>query len=209
MRPSTDGQTLVVPKPRGTSIVDRATTGFPPDLLNRAASRLQILAWLYAFTFFMAAFFLRLLVPAQRTVLLQRPVNWAPGLISIVVAVSVALAIRAVRLRPAMVTVLALAFEVVSSYGIAAAEFLQPEGLNVGTSWIGLSWVSVWVLLFNVVVPTAPRYAVIAALLSVNSVPAIVFLSVSVFPPVIRPGALMIFFAFGFPYMLVEPTTND
>jgi len=36
---------------------DRATTGLPPDLLNRAAYRLQILCWLYAFTFFMAAFF--------------------------------------------------------------------------------------------------------------------------------------------------------
>ena len=203
MRPSTDGQTLFVPKPRATSIVDRATTGFPPDLLNRAASRLQILAWLYAFTFFMAAFFARLLIPAQRTLLLERPVNWVPGLISIVVAVSVALAIRAVRLRPATVTVLALAFEVVSSYGIAAAEFLQPGGLNVGTSWIGLSWVSVWVLLFNVVVPTVPRYAVIAALLSVSSVSAMVFLSVSVFPPVPRPDALKIFLAFGFPYMLV------
>jgi hypothetical protein len=30
-----------------------------------------------------------------------------------------------------------------------------------------------------------------------------VFLSVSVFPPVTRPDALMIFLAFGFPYMLV------
>ena len=35
----------------------------------------------------------------------------------------------------ALVTVLALAFEVVSSYGIAAAEFLQP-GLSVGPTWI-------------------------------------------------------------------------
>ena len=203
MRPSPDGPTLFIPKPRGTSIVDRATTGLPPDLLNRAASRLQILAWLYAFSFFMAAFFPQLLVPAQRTALLERPVNWAPGLISIAVAVSVALAIRAVRLRPAMVTVLALAFEVVSSYGIAAAEFLQPGGLNVGPPWVGLSWVSVWMLLFNVVVPTVPRYAVVAALLSVTSVPAMVVLSIAVFPPVSPPNGLMIFQAFGFPYLLV------
>jgi hypothetical protein len=54
MRPSAHEETLFVPKQRRTSIVDRATTGFPPDLLNRAATRLQILAWLYAFTFFMA-----------------------------------------------------------------------------------------------------------------------------------------------------------
>ena len=55
MRSSSDEPTLFVPKQRGISIVDRATTGLPPDLLNRAATRLQILAWLYAFTFFMAA----------------------------------------------------------------------------------------------------------------------------------------------------------
>ena len=58
-------------------------------------------------------------------------------------------------------------------------------------------------LLFNVVVPTVPRYAVIAALASFTSVPAMVLLSISGFPPVSRPGGLMIFFAFGFPYMLV------
>jgi hypothetical protein len=197
------GQTLFVPKPRASSIIDRATTGFPQDLLNRAAARLQILAWLYAFTFFMAAFFPRLLTPARRMDLFESPVNWAPGVISITVAVAVALTIRVARLRPAAVTVLALAFEVVSSYGIAAAEFLQPGGLNVGSSWIGLSWVSVWMLLFNVVVPTAPRYAVIAALAAVSSVPAMVLLSISLFPPVPRPDGVMISLAFVFPYVLV------
>ena len=62
MRPSGHEQTLFVPKHRGPSIVDRATTGLPPDLLGRLATRLQVLAWLYAFTFFMAAFFVRLLL---------------------------------------------------------------------------------------------------------------------------------------------------
>ena len=109
--------------------------------------------------------------------------NWAPGVISITVAVSVALAIRMAQLRPAAVTVLALVFEVVSSYGIAAAEFLHPHGTDVGEAWIGLSWVAVWMLLFNVVVPTVPRYVVIAALASVTSVPAMVLLSISMFPP--------------------------
>lgn len=203
MRPSTHEQTLFVPRHRGTSLADRATTGLPPDLLNRIATRLQILAWLYAFTFFMAAFFAPLILPTQRRILLQHPINWAPGVISITAAVLVALAIRMVRPRPAAVTVFALGFEVVSSFGIAAAEFLQPMGLNVGSSWVGLSWVAVWMLLFNVVVPTVPRYAVIAALVSVTSVPAMVLLSTAVFPPAAQPDGLMIFFAFGFPYLLV------
>jgi serine/threonine-protein kinase len=203
MRTSTHQETLFVPKHRGTSLADRATTGLPPDLLNRAASRLQILAWLYAFTFFMAAFFPMLLFQDLRRMLVERVVNWAPGVISIAVAVSVALAIRLAHLRPAVVTVLALVFEVVSSYGIAAAEFLQPLGLHAGPNWIGLSWVAVWMLLFNVVVPTVPRYAVIAALASVTSVPTMVSLSIRLYPPVFQPDAFMIFLAFGFPYLLV------
>jgi hypothetical protein len=100
MDPASHQQTLFVPKPRATSVVDRATTGLPPDLLNRAANRLQILAWLYAFTFFMADFFPSLLFPPVRAVLLERAVNWAPGFISIVVAVSVALIIRAAGRGP-------------------------------------------------------------------------------------------------------------
>jgi eukaryotic-like serine/threonine-protein kinase len=202
MLPS-EGQTLFVPKPRAASIGDRATTGLPPDLLDRAGVRLQILAWLYAFMFFMAGFFPQLLFPAARTILFARPLTWVPGAASIAVAVSVALVIRTVRLRPASATALALLFEVVSCYGIAAAEFLQPLNMTANSTWIGLSWVAVWMLLFNVVVPTVPRYAVIAALASVTAVPAMVLLSIAMFPAASQPSGLMIFMAFGFPYLLV------
>jgi len=197
------GQTVFAPKQRATSIADRATTGLPPDLLNRVTTRLQNLAWLYAFTFFMAAFFPNLLFEVERARLVQHPLNWAPGVISIVVAVSVALAIRLTQVRPAVVTVLALVFEVASSYGIAAAEFLQPTGLNLSHTWVGLSWVAVWMLLFNVVVPTVPRYAVFSALASVTAVPTMVLLSWWAFPPVDEHNWTMVFFMFGFPYLLV------
>lgn len=195
--------TLFVPKYRSASMLDRAITGFPPDLMNRAAARFQVLAWLYAFTFFMSAFFPSLVSQGQRSMLFEHPANWVPGGVSIAMALAAALAIRLARLRPAAVTVLALAFEVVSSYGIAAAEFLQPRGLNAGVSWVGLSWVSVWVLLFNVVVPTVPRYAVFAALASVTSVPVMVRLSIATFPVVAPLTGSMIFWAFVFPYALV------
>ena len=107
-------QTHVVPRRPGIA-ADRATPGLPPDLINRAATRLQILAWLNAFTFFMAAFFLPLLNPDERQILFERPVNWVPGAASIAVAVSVAVAIRTASLQPAILTLLALMFEVASS----------------------------------------------------------------------------------------------
>jgi eukaryotic-like serine/threonine-protein kinase len=68
-----------------------------------------------------------------------------------------------------------------------------------------MSWVGVWILLFNVVVPTLPRYAVLAALASITAVPVMIVVSRTVFGPVTdwsRDGILF-FFAFVFPYLLV------
>jgi hypothetical protein len=124
MDPASHQSTLFVPKHPSTSVVDRATTGLPQDLLNRAATRLQILAWLYAFTFFMADFFPSLVLPAARAVLFERVVNWAPGFISIAVAVSVALIIRAARPRPAAVMALALGFEVAGTYWLLTGQLV-------------------------------------------------------------------------------------
>jgi serine/threonine-protein kinase len=58
-------------------------------------------------------------------------------------------------------------------------------------------------LLFNVVVPTVPRHSVFAALASASAVPAMVSLSMSMFPGASKLTAMMFFVAFGFPYLLV------
>src|SRR5688500_3799438 len=124
--PSAHQPTLIVPSRRTSSVVDRATTGLPPDLLSRAATRLQILAWLYAFTFFMAGYLSQILIPGAWDVLVARAINWVPGVISIATAILVALAIRVVPLRPAVVTAIPVVFEAVRSSGGAAARALRP-----------------------------------------------------------------------------------
>jgi eukaryotic-like serine/threonine-protein kinase len=200
--PTHAGGPAYVRKGRNKTAGDR-TTALPTDLLNQAAARLRILALLYAFTFFMAAFFPSLLLTDARQETFASPINWTPGAISIAVALAVAWVVRAIDLRPRAMTTAALVFEIASSYGIAAAEFLQP--LNLGGPWIGMSWVGVWILLFNVVVPTLPRYAVLAALASITAVPVMIVVSRGVFGPAIdwsRDG-IFIFFAFVFPYLLV------
>jgi serine/threonine-protein kinase len=181
----------------------RTTTSLPTDLLNQAAARLRTLSLLYAFTFFMAAFFPMVLTAHGREMMLAHPIHWAPGTISIAIALSVAWVIDKASLRPQAKIAGALAFEIASSYGIAAAEFLQP-GLDIKGPWVGLSWVAVWTLLFNVVVPTRPRDAVLAALASVTSVPVMVLVSVSVFGTKLTPhNGVALFFAFVLPYLLV------
>jgi eukaryotic-like serine/threonine-protein kinase len=187
---------------RRRSTTGRAKTTLPADLLNQGATRLQALGLLYAFTFFMADFFAQLLF--DRQVLFERPINWVPGMISITTALSVVVVLRTARIHSRVVMAISLVFEIVGSYGIAAAEFLQPSGLDLRPPWIGLSWVAVWTLSFNVVFPAPPRYAVVAALAAVSSVPAMVGVSLSVFPQATpAQDGLKIFVAFGFPYILV------
>jgi len=115
-----------------------------------------------------------LLVRQDRAHMLSSFVLWGPRVISMAVAVFVAVLIRSARIPLSVKLNIGLAFEVAASYGIAAAEFLDPSALAVKGSWTGLSWVAVWTALFTVVVPTRPRLAVAAALASVSAVPVVV-----------------------------------
>jgi hypothetical protein len=153
--------------------VGERPTGLPLDLLIQSVSRLGVLALLYAFVFFMTQF-TTLLLPQQRARMLGSFVLWGPGAISIVVALFVAALIRSARMPLSVKANIGLAFEVAASYGIAAAEFLDPSSLAVKGSWTGLSWVAVWTALFTVVVPTKPRRALAAALASVSAVPVMI-----------------------------------
>src|SRR3954468_23715964 len=107
------------------------SSGLPSDLLAQSATRLSILALLYAFLFFMAGIFPMLLTAADRALLVGRFLQWGPSVISIVVALLVAALVRSSRLPLPAVMNIGLAFEVIGSYGIAAAEYADPLGLNL------------------------------------------------------------------------------
>jgi eukaryotic-like serine/threonine-protein kinase len=190
------GGTLILPQRGGRTSGSRdSERELPDDLLRQAASRLHILALLYAFVFFMADYFPDVLFPERRAEHLSRAILWAPGVIAIAVALLFAAVARSPRLSLPAVMNAGLAFEIVGSYGIAASEFLGMMGQRPSFTWFGLSWVSVWTLLFTVVVPTPPRRAVLAALASVSAVPAIAGLVLGA-----EPG---IYFWLVFPYLLV------
>jgi hypothetical protein len=119
------------------------SSGLPADLLSQSAARLRTIALLYAFVFFMAGVFPALLFPADRARFLGSPVQWAPAAVAIAVALLVAGVIRSARVSLSAVISIGLAFEVASSYGIAAAEFADPMGLEMHRGMLGLSWVAV------------------------------------------------------------------
>ena len=161
------------------------------------------MALLYAAVFFLAAFFPALTSKDGRAILFSAVVQWLPGTISISVGLFVA-ALSNPRLSPRGAAALAILFEIASSYGIAAAELLQPLSLDFrNATWIGISWVAVWTLLFTIVVPASPRRSVLASLAASSSVPAMAAVSFAVYPPPLVLNIRQFFFVFVFPYLLV------
>src|SRR5207247_4576369 len=129
--------TLMQPEARDPS-ARGISSGFPVDLLSQAGGRLRVLALLYAFVFFMAGIFPALLIPGERARFLGSFVQWGPSVIGIVVAVLVAVVIRSARFSLPTAMNIGLAFEIASSYPIAAAEVGDPMGLEVRRALVGL-----------------------------------------------------------------------
>jgi len=202
--PDSGGETLLQPQlGRRTTGHRERTPGLSDDLLSQSAERLRALALLYAFVFFMAGYFPPLFFSADRARFFGSFILWGPGAISMTVAVLVAVATRHPRIPLPVVMHIGLVFQVASSYGIAAAEFLDEQGLDMHVRWLGLSWVAVWVLLFTVVIPTRPRRAVAAALASVSAPPVMVGIAIATGNTTFHPGPLQFFFGLVFPYLLV------
>jgi serine/threonine-protein kinase len=179
------------------------SSGLPVDLVSQSAARLRVLALVYACVFFLAGIFPALVLPADRARFLGSFVQWGPAVIGIVVALLVAVVIRSPRVSLPAAMNLGLAFEIVTSYAIAAAEYADPMALESHRGMLGLSWVAVWVVLFTVVVPTSPRRAVLAALASVSSVGVVIGLVLASGATSIRLGPAQFFLGLVFPYLLV------
>jgi serine/threonine-protein kinase len=192
-------------QPRGgphASTTGLRTGGLAPELLSQSASRLRVLALLYAFTFFMAAIVPNLTSPDRRAFFWGSAENWAPTLASIAVALAVAAFAKNTRLPLATVMNVGLVFEVVSCYGISLAEYLEPTRLNFN-GWIGLSWVAVWAPLFTVVIPTRPVKATLFTALSLTSVPVVIGFMVLTQRTTFNPAPDDFFFWVVLPYILI------
>jgi hypothetical protein len=177
-------------------------TVLPADLMAQSGRRLRVVAWLYAFVFLAAGPLPSLLLASERPAFLASPWRWLPSMVSIAVALLVGALTRHPRLRSESVVWLGLAFQVVGSYGIAMAQYLDPRQYAYMAPDAGLSWVAVWMLSFTVIVPSPPRWALVAALASASAVPVISGLTLSTHPEVtIAPTRFVAYVAV--PYLLV------
>jgi serine/threonine-protein kinase len=155
----------------------------PPEMVEASIKRVGIIASVYAFTFFMIAVFPALIDPITRDYFFSEIENWLAPTASIVTALLVVLAMRADIGRDTKIR-LGILFEIIGSYGIAFAEYHDVVSGIVyrdmaGPGGVGLSWVAPWVMLFTIAIPTPPRTALTAALLSVSAVPVVLGLSIA------------------------------
>ena len=178
----------------------------PPDLLADAVRRLRASVLIYAVAYFLAGFLPALLVPEIRRVMFGSTSLWFPPVLSIASALVVVALVSSNQLSPLVKLRIGLVFEVLGSFGIAAAEYWDVQAPIMGVAGVagfGLSWVVTWVLLFSVVVPTPPLVTAVAAGASLSMVPLTYGLglalghNVALSPPVF-------FFSLVFPYFVVE-----
>ena len=203
MPPPSSGETILQPQPNRPESRARQSWSLPPDLLSQAASRLRVMALLFASIFFMSEFFPALIFPSNLPELFSSFAMWGPAALSIAMALIVAWVVRNPRVPVTAVMTIGVVFEVAGSYGIAAAEFLNPMGLDVMGRFRGFSWVAVWTMFFMVVAPTRPRRAMVAALASVSAVPVVISITFLTHPELAKPNAGQFFFWLVFPYLLV------
>jgi len=160
------------------------SSSLPPEMVEASIRRVGVVAAMYAFIFFMAAIFPALVIPAMRGVFFSALDNWLPAALSIAASLLVVFAMRA-DIRGATKVRIGIVFQIVGSYGIAYAEYhdvvagITYGNMGEGPGGLGLSWVTAWVMLFTIAVPTPPRTALVAALLSVSAVPTVVGLRIA------------------------------
>ncbi len=200
------GQDTLLPRERQHRT--HATTGLPPDLLAQSARRLRILALLYAFVFFMSNPLTALLFPDERVRFLASVARWAPSTLSIGAALVVVALTFNRRIAPPMLLAGGLFFEVIASFGIAAAQYLDASRYDTEPPWSGLSWVAAWMLGFTMMVPSPPRWALIAALLSGASVPIVVAYALANADADFGMTGLRFFIQIILPYLLVVLIAN-
>jgi serine/threonine protein kinase len=177
-------------------------SGLPSDLQSQSARRLRIVALLYAFVFLVSDPVTAFLSPGEWDIFVSGVLQWGPSAVSIATALLVAMVTWSKRLDVGTVLSLGLIFQVVGSFGIAAAQYIEVDGYETVPPW-GLSWVAVWMLSFTVIIPSPPRWALLAALASASAVPLVVGVVILMYGTRVPITAQSFFIHIALPYLLV------
>src|SRR5436190_162318 len=139
---------------KGERLADsRAGWSLTPRLRQQITQRLQLIAVTYSLAFFISDFITPALA-GHLAQLLADPRAWMPGVAAILAGSAVALLASFDSLSWRAKIDLGLAFEVVGSYVICLAQYIDtgairadPELLHV----LSPSWVGIWIIFFSAV----------------------------------------------------------
>ncbi len=213
----------LVPRRHDTAereISSLSTHHLPADLLDASVRRLRVISLVYSAIFFLAAIFpnlfcqlIALFNPTAmcRNLFFTSLRSIGPPVLSIVAGLAVYWFMRSDRPSATSKLQVGLVFQVLGSLGIALAEYqgiitpIKYVGMEniVDGGRFGLSWVAAWVLMFTVVVPSPPGRALLAAVLSVSSVPLAFALYSALGVNTVPLSPMAFFFALVFPYILI------
>jgi len=186
---------------RGPETSPKSTT-VASDLVWQATRRLRIQALLYGFAFLVSAVLPALIFADERAAFFGSILRWGPTLASLLMALAVVVLTRRPNISAHVVMTIGLVFEVVGSFGIATAQYLDASDWDVLPP-LGLSWVAIWVLGFSAIIPNPPRRTLVAAIVSVASVPLTIGFVMGTGRSPVTVGPLPFFFAFILPYIIV------
>jgi serine/threonine-protein kinase len=152
----------------------------PEDLLRDAAKRLRVIALIFAAGFLVGELAVVVFAADLREEY-RHFYGWGPGVISVVIALAVAVLAGSKRLSLKTIMNTGVAFEVLAAYGIAFSAYwgiyrgleYRPEHLTI----FGLSFVAPWIMFYTIVIPNPPRKALWAAVLAATSVPVTLLLT--------------------------------
>ncbi|UCG86504.1 MAG: serine/threonine protein kinase [Gemmatimonadota bacterium] len=187
----------------------RAT--LPPDLLQQAVGRLRAVALLFAVAVLVMNFVAALFTVEGQEYTYSHVIGWLPGVLAIAAALFVVWLTTWQRASVRTKLAVGLVFQVIGGFAIAMAQWWGlwdgVEDLSNNVHFqrsLGISWVAVWVVLFTVVVPTKPRLALLASVVTGATVPLTVALSTA-FGGTPAVNASFFFWGFVFPYVVLTP----
>jgi len=155
--------------------------GLPPVLLQQTVKRVQVVAYVMLATL-LFGWVLGNLAEGQFLLEFQRTGEWGPPVLMIVGSLFIIGLARWGELPSTSLVSAALVYEVVMSFGIAYSTyydtFADLPPILMETDVVGFTAVALWMLGFTVLVPSQPRRALVALLVSATAVPAVYLLEV-------------------------------
>jgi eukaryotic-like serine/threonine-protein kinase len=155
-------------------------TGFTlsPELQGQVARRLRWAAIAYSLAFFFADLFPSFFMGMSHA--RSAAIDWIPTVGSIAIGVAVAVVAGRPNISWQSLIHLGLIFEIVSSYGIALAQYFGeplPPGQTLVYFVLSPSWVAIWMIVYSVVVPAPPGRALLALFASASAPPVLIGLA--------------------------------